>query len=531
MSIIQAIFLGGWEFLAYATFRGEFMEALPTALIAGLILGDVPTALAVGAVIQMMYIAYAGAGGNMPNDKVAATLVCCSVAISGGVGVEQSIALAVPVALLCGQMVTWINALNSIWVPYADRAAREGNARQISMCALVYPNLVKIVVLWVPMVIVLYAGTDMASALINALPDWVNRGLAVMSGLLPALGIAILTNIVGHKKIMPFFFAGYFLMAFTGMSTIALTMCGLFVAFLYYLIVDNNKGDEAVETVEVEDVPQIDASVISGNLSYGEITRIWCRWYWAQEQSLNYERMQAIAFCHAIAPRLKKLYANDEHEYRLALQRHLEFYNTECVWGSVLNGVVLALEEEHAAGGLEDTTVITNVKASMMGTFAALGDTLGMGTFAPLLLAAMAQYASKGFWWAGLGYSVIYFTYRIIVGTLFLKTGYTLGLKAATTMFTNGVIHVISTCAGVLGLFMIGGIGASFVNVTTPITIQTAGNPIVLQTLFDNICPGLFSLAAILGVYFYIKRDKPAWKALLILVAIGFVLGAVGIIG
>ena len=530
MTIVQAMLLAGWHYLAYATFRGEIMHALPAALVAGIVLGDIPTCMMIGASVQIMYIAFTGAGGNVPNDEVGSTIMCCAVAVASGAEATQSIVLAVPIALLCGQLVTAVNALNSMWVPFADRAAKNGDTRKITLCALVFPNLLKLVIMWLPMTIVLRFGTDLANQIIAAFPEWVNNGLAVLGGALPALGVAILTNMIGQKKVMPFFFAGYFFMAYSGVSMIALTMLGLFLAFIYYLMISQNKQVQAAPAVE-EKPPVIDASVLKGDLKYKDLVKIWCRWYWAQEQSLNYERMQAIAFCYSIAPRLKKLYADDEAEYCQALQRHLEFYNSECVWGATIHGIVLALEEEHASGEMEDTNIIVNVKTSMMGSFSALGDTIGQSMLSPLLLVSLVPLAAAGHWYAGVLYPIIFFAYRIILGTFFMRQGYQLGIKAATQMLASGAIKMISECAGVLGLFMMGGIGATYVTLSTPLKIPTSGTPLELQSqIFDAIAPGIIPLAAIVGIYYLVHKGVAVWKVLVTLVVVGFVCGALGIL-
>lgn len=44
------------------------------------------------------------------------------------------------------------------------------------------------------------------------------------------------------------------------------------------------------------------------------------------------------------------------------MQRHMSFYNTEPHFGGIINGMVLAMEEERANGADIDDDAINNIK-------------------------------------------------------------------------------------------------------------------------------------------------------------------------
>ena len=113
-------------------------------------------------------------------------------------------------------------------------------------------------------------------------------------------------------------------------------------------------------------------------LTEKDIKKAYMRWYNCCEISNSYERMQTVSFCYAISSVLKKLYPKKE-EYVAALQRHLNFFNSQGIWGSSLLGVAMALEEEKAIGkDISDETII-NVKTGLMGPMAGIGDTVSQG--------------------------------------------------------------------------------------------------------------------------------------------------------
>ena len=64
--------------------------------------------------------------------------------------------------------------------------------------------------------------------------------------------------------------------------------------------------------------------------------------------SFNFERMQAIGFCVALLPALRKLYQGDE--LKAAMKRHLEFFNTQPFLASPIMGITAAMEEKKANG-------------------------------------------------------------------------------------------------------------------------------------------------------------------------------------
>ena len=120
----------------------------------------------------------------------------------------------------------------------------------------------------------------------------------------------------------------------------------------------------------------------------------------------------------------------------------------------------------------------------------------------------------------------------LIENLFFLRTGYRMGTEAALSVLEGGMINKFISCASVLGMFMMGGLSSSMVNVYTTIQIPTGGTPMSIQTdILDKVAPGLLTLATVLLVYKYLRSGKSMMKATFWLLGIGLVLGAIGIIG
>lgn len=134
-------------------------------------------------------------------------------------------------------------------------------------------------------------------------------------------------------------------------------------------------------------------------LSKKDIRNVYLRWWMGCELTLNFERYQALGFCNAFAPCLKKLYGPGD-ELKEALKRHLEFFNTQAMIGAVIPGSVLAMEEAKANGNDIPAETISSFKTGLMGPMAGIGDALEGGCFMAIINAMGASFAMQGniFW-------------------------------------------------------------------------------------------------------------------------------------
>ena len=538
MTLTQAILLGCYYWLYTCSLGYGFLNFMAQTIFAclftGIILGDVPTAMKVAAVVQPLYMAFMGAGGTVAVDQAAAGLVAAAVVITskGSVPVEQATVVAVPVALLAAQLHTIRRITAAAWVHMADRYAENLNFRGIYMAGLVYTNLWKIVIFWLPMSLAMYFGAASVATLMENLPEWLTRGLTVVSKLMPALGFAMTINVIGRKDLLPYFFAGFFFVAYTGTATMPTAMVALFLAFLHMTIQNVNKKEDESEggIFTKEQVEEIEGQ--KKILTKKDVFKMWVTWWWACEQSNSFERLQSLAFCICMIAPIKKLYAGNEEEQRAALKRHLIFFNTQGIWGSVIHGITLALEEQRAMGLPVAEQAIISVKNGLMGPFAGIGDTIDWSTIRPLSIAFFLPYAAEGHWWAAVCPWLIVFAITFSEGTYFTQLGYRLGTRAAVSILESGQVQTIITFASVLGLFMMGGLSATMVSVTTPIVITSNGNAMSLQTdVIDKVAPGLMTVLAVWFTYKALNRGNSMMKMTFVLLIIGLVTGCIGIFG
>ena len=242
----------------------------------------------------------------------------------------------------------------------------------------------------------------------------------------------------------------------------------------------------------------------------------------------NYERMMGLAFCHTLSKPLEKLYPNKE-DYAKALQRHMNFYNTEPTLGSLIPGVILGLEEGMSAG--EDVTeeMILGTKTALMGPFAGIGDSLIGATYCSIIASIAIGLCENGSLLGVFFFLIFHAGVPILMKYYLFMKGYELGLGALDYL-TPKITEIATTLLGIVGLVTVGGITANTVNV--PIAYEYVSGELVIniQSILDRIMPGILPLLLTIGLWWlYTRKGWSAIKALLVILVIVVVLVYLGI--
>ncbi|WP_079989007.1 PTS system mannose/fructose/sorbose family transporter subunit IID [Collinsella ihumii] len=271
-------------------------------------------------------------------------------------------------------------------------------------------------------------------------------------------------------------------------------------------------------------------------ITKGDIMKVWFRWWWCNEVPHTFDRMIAPSLCFGLMPVLKKLYKNPVFLGE-AYQRHLQFFNTQAVWGGgIISGITVSLEEERAkalnAGEPAlDASMIQNTKIGLMGPLAGVGDSIDSGTVQYICISLFLGLCQEGNPLGAVMPFVCFATATFIYGYLFTRMGYTMGRRAALEVMKGGRIKSIIDALGVLGLFMMGCMAASYVKLSTPIEADLSGRPFVLQETLDGILPGLLPLIAVMALFFFFqKKGMKVTQAMLGFTVILIVLAVVGIL-
>lgn len=235
-----AIFCGlyyvfaGWRpcYLTHSIWLFPLTSALPI----GIIMGNVPGAMVLGAAISMLYVGLIAPGSEISADASSAGLVGVTMGLAIGADTGTAVAIAVPFGVLGVFLNTLRRILNAKLAHMADGYALEGNVAGIRNCAIWWPLFVNFITKFPFMFAAIYFGTGVVDNFISILPVWVMKGFSAAGGMMPAIGFAILINIISTKSIIPFFFLGFFVVKIFGCSALQLACIGVPMAIAIILM-------------------------------------------------------------------------------------------------------------------------------------------------------------------------------------------------------------------------------------------------------------------------------------------------------
>ncbi|MGE5673534.1 MAG: PTS mannose/fructose/sorbose/N-acetylgalactosamine transporter subunit IIC [Mycobacterium leprae] len=235
MSFITALILGVVAGLLYLSRRllGDMQLERPIVVgpLVGLILGDVKTGLEIGAAFELIFMGAQAIGGAVPPNLVIAGILGSAFAITTGKGVEAALVVAVPAALVGTTFELFAKTVSPIFVHGADKYAEEGNIGGINLM-FALGNLLHFLAYAVPVFVALYFGANSVSALTAMIPARVMHGIQAAGNLLPALGFGLLLNSLGAKHLMPYFFIGFAIAAYTGFGVMGVAVLAVAIAIL-----------------------------------------------------------------------------------------------------------------------------------------------------------------------------------------------------------------------------------------------------------------------------------------------------------
>jgi len=235
--IIMAILMGLMYWVARGMIGGYFAfffiaSPIVVGVVAGLVYGDLTQGLIIGGGIAAAFAGIIAPGGNLPTDSALAATTVIPIALATGLTVEQAIAFAVPMGLLGSFVTNLRKMINVIFVHRADECAAKGDLGGIRRCAILWPPLIEIPLLFLPVFLVVMFGQDAMLAFINAVPDWVMHGLEVAGGVMPAIGFALIMNMIGKPYMVPYTVIGFILVKALGLNTLTAGVLAACVAVL-----------------------------------------------------------------------------------------------------------------------------------------------------------------------------------------------------------------------------------------------------------------------------------------------------------
>lgn len=263
-----------------------------------------------------------------------------------------------------------------------------------------------------------------------------------------------------------------------------------------------------------------------------ELKSAFWRWTFHSHSNYNYERLEATGVVYAFTPIFKNLYKDDPEAMKAAIQRHMQFFNTEPSFGGPILSVAIAMEEERANGVDISDEAINGFKTGLMGPLAGIGDTLWQGTLIPILLSFTIDFGAQGNILMGpVLFFALHMVIMLVIAYKLWMLGYSKGKEGILKLMTSNVLDKVLVFSKTLGGVVIGALAAQFVKVSTPLEIAVGDGVLSIQTgVLDALVKGLLPCSVVLFTYFLLKKRLKPTQVLLVLLAIGLVGGIFGIL-
>lgn len=217
---------------------------------------------------------------------------------------------------------------------------------------------------------------------------------------------------------------------------------------------------------------------------------------WLVGAAYNNVRGQGHGCLYVLYPLINKLYPNAEDKDRKveAIERHLVFYNITPQVNTIGLGLFAAMEERIAENKDFDVSTVNAMKAAIMGLASGIGDAMFQVTIRIVATSIGLGFAMNGSPLGGLIFFLIFNSCSYFLRRYLLTLSYGTGEKIVNEASESGIIQQLSNAASIIGLFMVGAMMASSVNVNFALSWKTAGEVVTLQSFFDAIMPKLIPL-------------------------------------
>lgn len=236
----------------------------------------------------------------------------------------------------------------------------------------------------------------------------------------------------------------------------------------------------------------------------------------------NYERMQAIGYCYAMIPVLRKLYP-DKQQLSEALKRHVGFFNTSPQTVTFILGSTIALEEKNAKESDFDVNAVNSVKAALMGPLAGIGDAFFWGTFRIIGAGVGTGLAVTGNILGAILFILIYNVPHYLLRINGLDIGYHRGMQFIQNAYQEGTIEKLTAAAKIVGAAVIGAMISTMVSLKTPLVLHFGESELAVQGIFDGIMPKLLPILLTFGIYSLVKKGYKTTTIMILLIVVGIV--------
>ncbi|MGT2774927.1 PTS system mannose/fructose/sorbose family transporter subunit IID [Streptococcus hyovaginalis] len=257
-----------------------------------------------------------------------------------------------------------------------------------------------------------------------------------------------------------------------------------------------------------------------------DIRRVSLRYMFGGQLGWNYERMMNVAYVRAMYPVLKKLYGHNPQQFKEVLKNELQFFNTSPFLTAIILGLDLSLQNQE---GYEAKDVVVATKTSLMGPFAAVGDSL-FGAVIPTIFGSIAAYM-------GLEKNPVGVIIWLLVAAAILWLRYfelPIAYREGTNLLNGmqNVLQNLTEAATLLGVLVVGGLIPNVVKVVVPFVLVIGKKRLEIQTeVLDKLIPSLIPIVLVALAYWLLgRKGMNSTRVIWIFLVLSIVLSALKVL-
>lgn len=237
--------------------RLNFERPLISCTLVGLFLGDVTKGLAVGAQMEMVSLGFMSIGAS-GFDMNMGSIAGCALVIMTGANIETALAIATPMTLLITLIETGASVVRISMTHMIDDYVENGEFNKAKMINIFWGPMLYAVCTFVPVFMAVYLGEDVINAIVRAVPEFVLNGITLGANLVAFFGFAMLLSVMINKKNAIYFFLGFAIAAYSGLSLTSIAIISVVLAVLFYQMKYGDRplamgGHSTQEIDELED--------------------------------------------------------------------------------------------------------------------------------------------------------------------------------------------------------------------------------------------------------------------------------------
>lgn len=259
LMILAVAFLAGVEGILD---EFQFHQPLVACTLIGLVSGHLSEGILLGGYLQMMALGWANVGAAVAPDIALASVASGILMVQGlsssvdpDLVISGAIGIAIPLSVI-GLFLTKLCRTRAIsFVQNMDAAAQEGNMHKMEFwhrCGIVMQGCR----VMIPALVLLMIPTSWIAIGLESLPLWILEGLRAARGLIPALGFAIVINVLASKETWVFFALGFCLACIQSLSLVALSVLGAGMMLIYMILKIGESSGPEIELGDILDSPK-----------------------------------------------------------------------------------------------------------------------------------------------------------------------------------------------------------------------------------------------------------------------------------